>query len=408
VPPILRLAYLVSQYPAVNHTFILREIRQLRELGAEVRVVSIRRPDRPWEQLSALEQAEARETFSVLGAGAGAIFSAHLAVFFRRPLRYLSGLFHALRVGGADLAAALRNSFYFAEAVVAGHHLEKLHFTHLHSHFSSTVALFLSRVFPITFSVTIHGPDEFNDAAGFYLAEKAASARFLCAVSDYAASQLMKASDPRHWHKIEVAPLGVDTGAFPPRPQPENARFELLSVGRLAPAKAQPLLIAAIGDLVRQGRGNLHLRLVGEGPGRGLLEKWIEERGLHQHVTLEGACNQDRVREFYRQTDLFVLPSFAEGVPVVLMEAMAMEIPCLATWITGVPELIRHGIDGWLIPPGNEAELTAAIARLMDQADLRKRLGAAARARIQEKYELSANVRRLAGIYERRLSRNDS
>jgi glycosyltransferase involved in cell wall biosynthesis len=173
------------------------------------------------------------------------------------------------------------------------------------------------------------------------------------------------------------------------------------------PSKGLPLLINAVDRLVRQGR-SMHLRLVGDGPDRQDLESTIVTRGLEGHVTLEGNCNQDRVQAFYRETDLFVLASFAEGIPVVLMEAMAMELPCVATWITGIPELIRHGIDGWLVPPADEEQLADAIAKLMDDPELRRKLGRSARIRVQEKYDLERNTERLAEIYRRRLASSSS
>lgn len=405
----MRLAYLVSQYPAVNHTFILREILALRTLGFEVHVISIRPPDRPPEQLNEEEREEQRGTFTVLAAGVTGILAAHAITLLRRPLAYLRGLWDVFRLAGADLGRTLPNLFYFGEAIVAGRRMERLGLGHVHSHFSSTVALFITRVFPITFSATIHGPDEFNDVAGFHIGEKVARARFLCAISQYARSQLMKASDPRYWDRLEVSPLGVDCGVFLPRARLENPeRFEILCVGRLAPAKAQHLLLGAIGRLVRDGRRSIHLRLVGDGPDRESLRQAVAARGLQDQVTIEGSCNQDRVQAFYRQADLFVLASFAEGVPVVLMEAMAMEIPCVATWITGVPELIRHGVDGWLVPPSDEAQLAVAIATLMDDPELRLRLGRAARVRVREKYDLTRNTERLAQIYRRRLASSDS
>jgi len=215
---------------------------------------------------------------------------------------------------------------------------------------------------------------------------------------------LRKAADPRDWHKFEVSPLGVDPASFQPAlPREHRDPFEILCVGRLAPAKAQHVLIGTVDRLRSQGR-SVRLRLVGDGPDRSRLENLIAARGLAAHVRLEGFCNRERVQEFYRAADLFALASFAEGVPVVLMEAMAMEIPCVATWITGIPELIRHGIDGWLVPPADEEQLAAAIARLMDDPALGRRLGQSARARIVEKYNLARNTERLAEIYRRRLA----
>jgi glycosyltransferase involved in cell wall biosynthesis len=400
----LHLAYLVSQYPAANHTYILREIRALRCLGFNIDIISIRTSDRLSEELTREELDEQRQTYYVLSAGAGATLAAHGLTLVQRPLAYLAGLWKAIQLAHGNVRKVISNLIYFGEAVVIGQWARRLGVTHMHCHFTSTVALFVARVFPITFSATMHGPDEFNDVIGFHIAEKVARARFLCAISSYARSQLMKASDSRYWDKLEVSPLGIDCSAFHPRHRRQSSeRFEILCVGRLAPAKAQQVLIGAIERLIREGRRSIHLRLVGDGPDRSRLESVISSRGLDNHVTLEGPCNHNRVLDFYRQTDLFALASFAEGIPVVLMEAMAMEIPCVATWITGIPELIRHGTDGWLVPPADEEQLADAIARLMDDPELRQRLGRSARLRVQEKYNLTRNAGRLAEIYRRRL-----
>jgi len=292
--------------------------------------------------------------------------------------------------------------------VVIGHRLLRLGLSHLHCHFASTVALFVARIFPVTYSVTIHGPAEFNDVRGSHLAQKVARARFICAISAYGRSQLMKASERCYWDKLEVNPLGVDCTRFlPPRQRQDQDPFKILCVATLSPAKGLPLLIGAVERLVRQGR-SIHLRLVGDGPDRRHLESVIASLGLEGQVTLEGNCNQDRVQAFYRETDLFALASSAEGVPVVLMEAMAMEVPCVATRITGIPELIRHGIEGWLVPPADEEQLAGAIAKLMDDPGLRRKLGRSARIRVQEEYDLERNAGRLAEIYRRRLASSAS
>jgi glycosyltransferase involved in cell wall biosynthesis len=398
------LAYLVSQYPAINHTFILREIRTLRLQGFDIEVVSIRAPDRPLEKLSPEERDEAERTWAVLPSGAPSILLAQVAMLGTRPGPYLRGVWLALRLARMDLKAMFLNLVYLAEAAVAGRYMHRRGLTHLHTHFSSTVALFLATIFPITFSATIHGPEEFDDAEGFYLAQKVAAARFLCTISQFARSQLMRASRPEYWDKIEVSPLGVDPSLFSPRPQrPDPAVFELLSVARLAPAKAHAILIESVALLVKAGRSKIRLRIAGGGPEHDALTQWIAKLGVGQQVFLEGPCSQERVRQMYRETDLFALASFAEGVPVVLMEAMSMEIPCLATWITGVPELIRHGEDGWLVPPSDPAALAEAIAYLMDHRELRQRLGVNGRQRVQERYDLQKNTQLLGQIFTRRL-----
>jgi glycosyltransferase involved in cell wall biosynthesis len=286
--------------------------------------------------------------------------------------------------------------------------LLRLGLLHLHCHFASTVALFVTVIFPLSYSVTIHGPAEFSDVHGFYLAHKIARAQFVCAISFYGRSQLMKASEPRYWDKLEVNSLGIDCTRFlPPPHRRDRSPFEVLCVATLTPTKGLPVLIDAVDRLVRQGR-SIHLRLVGDGPDRRNLESDIAKRGLGGRVTFEGNCNQERVQAFYREADLFALASFAEGIPVVLMEAMAMEVPCVATWITGIPELIRHGVDGWLVPPADEQQLADAIEKLMDDPDLRQKLGRSARIRVQEKYDLERSTGRLAEIYRRRLASSSS
>jgi colanic acid/amylovoran biosynthesis glycosyltransferase len=334
--------------------------------------------------------------------------AAHLRTLLGRPLPYLSALWQAMQLSGGNPRKAIANITYLGEAVVIGDRLLRLGLGHLHCHFASTVAFFVAGIFPVTFSATIHGPSEFNDVVGFYIAQKIARARFVCAISSYGRSQLMKASEPRYWGKLEVSPLGVDCALFsPPASRRHQGPFEILCVATLSPAKGLPLLIKAVDRLVRQGR-SIHLRLVGDGPHRRDLESEIARLGLEGHTTLEGNCNQDRVQAFYREADLFALASFAEGVPVVLMEAMAMELPCVTTWITGIPELIRHGIDGWLVAPGDVDQLADAIAKLMDDPELRQRLGRSARIQVQEKYDLVRNTEHLAAIYRRRLASSSS
>jgi len=266
----------------------------------------------------------------------------------------------------------------------------------LHVHLGSqaaTVGLYVRRVFGFGLSITVHGPDEFYDTEGQYLEQKIVAADFICCISYYARSQLMRLSPAIHWEKLIVSRLGVDPTIFLPRPfrsMPDT--FEILCVGRLTPSKGQRLLISAVELLTRQGR-RVRLRLVGSG---------TDEESLREcaafvapgSVVFEGAVNQDRIRALYRTADLFCIPSFAEGIPVVLMEAMAMEIPCVSTCITGIPELIRDGIDGLLIAPSDQEGLVA---------DLRERIGRSGRARILEHYDLYSSVKVLADIFTERV-----
>ncbi len=391
------LVYLLSQYPAINHPFMLREVRRLRELGFNIEVASIRPPDRPFERLTIAEQEEAKSTFYVKTRGFGDVFRAHAATFLSRPAAYLRGLACALGSGPRGL-------LYFAEAVIAGDWMMRRRVSHFHVHYCSTVGLIATRIFPITMSITFHGQAEFVDPAGFQLAEKIRASLFCRAISLHGRSQMFKVIEYKEWPKVEVTFLGVDPQEFAPRPfrgDPET--FQLACVGQLAPVKAQHMIVTAIDLLVRQGR-RVRLRIAGDGPDRTSLEEHIAQRGLKDYVVMEGFLNQDRLRELYTECDVLALPSFAEGIPVVLMEAMAMEIACVATWITGIPELIRHETDGLLVPPGDAEALAGAIARLMDDADLRYRLGRQARERILEKFDLRQNTIHLADVFRRRLA----
>jgi colanic acid/amylovoran biosynthesis glycosyltransferase len=400
------LAYLVSEYPRISHTFILREVRRLRELGFTIRTASINCPDRPFEKLTAQEREEAAATVFVKPAGVRGALKAHLAALARCPLSYMAGIAFAMRLGGMDLKKLLYGIFYFVEAVMIGEWMRAAGLRHLHVHFAtpaSTVGLIASRIYPIGLSLTVHGPDEFYDAPGYYLREKIAGASFICCIGIYARSQLMKLSPPEHWSKFEVAPLGVFPADFAPRVQrPLSDRFEILSVGRLVAAKGQHILIAAIDNLLREGR-RVRLRIVGDGPDRNSLEAEARGRGLDGAMVFEGSVNPDRIRVVYESADVFALASFAEGIPVVLMEAMAMEIPCVATFITGIPELIRDGLDGLLVAPSDDAAMADAIRRLMDDIELRQNLGHAGRRRVLEHYNLDFNIPRLGEIFRRRL-----
>jgi colanic acid/amylovoran biosynthesis glycosyltransferase len=402
----IRIAYLVSTYPAVSLTFILREVQKLRSANFEIHVASINPPECAANGMTSAEQSEAAATFYIKREGVRGALSAHSTVFLNSPKAYLMGLCFALRLGGTDLRRLVFAFCYFVEAIILGHWMESQDLRHLHVHFAnpaSTVGLILSRSFPIKFSVTVHGPDEFYDTLGQNLAEKMAGASFVCCIGQFARSQLMKLSPPSDWGKFEIGPLGVDPQLFAPRPfraYPDS--LELLCVGRLVPAKGQYILLSVIKRLVKS-YPNIRLRLVGDGPDRKGLERSIASNGLSQWVTLEGSVNQDRICDYYRQADIFVLPSFAEGIPVVLMEAMAMEVPCVSTFVAGIPELIRNEIDGILVAPSDDQELARAVQRLIDDPELRRRLGAAGRRRIIEKYDLDRNIARLAEIFTNRI-----
>jgi glycosyltransferase involved in cell wall biosynthesis len=402
----------VSRYPNLSMVFVLREVLELRRLGFRVETASINPPDRPPDKLTQVEREEAARTYCVKGHGLSGAVAAHAASLLSNFAGYWGGLGLAFRLAGFDLARLAMNLAYFTEGLMVGRWMRRNGQGHLHVHLASqaaSVGLFTRRVFGVGYSLTVHGPDEFYDAAGQYLEQKIKAADFIVAISSYTRSQLMNLSGHEHWEKMKVVRLGVDPGLFSPVPKAEagngaagSGAFEILCVGRLTPAKGQRLLIEAVGRLARQGR-NVRLRLVGAGPDLSSLQACAGRLTAPETVTFEGAVNQDRIREFYATADVFCLPSFAEGLPVVLMEAMAMAIPCVSTSITGIPELIRDGIDGLLAPASDVDALVEALARLADDQQLRERLAASGRSRVLQFYDLERNVEALAAVFAERI-----
>lgn len=408
----VRMAYLISRYPAISHTFILREVRQLRELGFEICTASVNPPDRAEADMTPDEREEAAQTYFLKRDGVFGALKAHLWGL-KRPGAYWRGLKAGLGFGGWNLKGVLFGLFYFTEALMLARWMAGQQVSHLHVHFATAaanIALILKQMLPVTLSLTIHGPDEFYDVPGQKLMEKIAAADFLVCIGRFARSQLMKLSPASAWDKFDICPLGVDVANY--NPEATDARqpvasemqrpFTVLCVGRLTPAKGQHLLIEACAKLRDWGHA-FRLVLVGTGPDEASLRSLSHALELDDMVQFTGAQNQDEVRAWYRRSDVFALPSFAEGIPVVLMEAMASGVPCLTTRITGIPELIRDGIDGMLVTPSDVQELADSLALLKDDPELRREMGESGRQRVAQCYNLPDNVTRLAGIFRARL-----
>jgi colanic acid/amylovoran biosynthesis glycosyltransferase len=402
------IAYLVSRYPTLSMIFVLREVVLLRALGFRIETASINPPDRKPEHLTPQEREEADRTYCIKRDGVPGALLAQFKTLVQNPTGYLRGIALVFILGRFDLASLFLNFMYFSEAMMVGQWMRRNRQSHLHVHLASqaaSVGLFVHRTFRCGYSLTVHGPDEFYETRGFYLAHKIAAADFIVCISSYARSQLMYLSPYEYWKKFHVCRLGIDPLLFSPLPRPapgqserDDGAFEILCVGRLTPAKGQHLLLDAISQLVAQGH-NVRLRLAGNGPDEPSLRAHGARLNLSDRVIFEGAVNQDRIRSVYAQADLFCLPSFAEGLPVVLMEAMSMGIPCVSTGITGIRELIHSGIEGLLVPPSDLDALVQALATLIDDDGLRSYLVMNGRKRILDEYDLGANVEKLAAIF---------
>ena len=406
--PAISIAYLTSTYPTLSMSFLLREVIELRAMGIRIDVASVNMPDRLAEQLTVEESIEAGNTYHLKKHGLKGAIVASEKTLLTNFRGYCRGVRMVFRLGRLDLKGLFYHLMYFIEALMVGIWMKQKRLHHVHVHLGSqaaTVGLYVRTIFGVGFSITVHGPDEFYDAKGQHLTEKIAAADFICCISFFCRSQLMKFSPYSDWHKLIVSRLGVNTAEFSPKPlrdAPEH--FSILCVGRLVPAKGQHQLIDAVEQLARQGR-RVRLHLVGAGPDDVSLRQRVLQFEDPGTVVFEGPVNHDRIRALYDAADLFCIPSFAEGIPIVLMEAMASGIPCVTTQIAGIPELIRTGIDGLLVAPSDLDGLTDALATLMEDQALRDRLSESGRQRICQYYDLRRNVEELAAIFSERLKR---
>ncbi len=396
------LGYLVSCYPAVSHTFILREVQRLRALGHTIHTASINRPDRRREAMEAAEREAADSTLCLKAQGWRGALAAAAASMLQSP----AGCWRVLRQA-TSLGKGWRGLAYAAEALMVAQWMRRLGLAHLHVHFGNvgaTVGLLVKTFNGCHLSYTIHGPDEFDDVPGQVLARKMAAADRVVCISQFARGQLMRISHPDHWAKMSVCRLGVDPGQFTYQArQPHSEPTRLLCVGRLTPAKGQMVLLQAVHALVQQGVA-LQLCMVGDGPDRPKLEAATRQWGLQDHVQFLGSVGQAQVRDEMARGDLFVLPSFAEGIPVVLMEAMASGLPCVSSPVNGIPELIEHRSTGWLTPAGDAAALAQALQALIAQPQLRHDLALRARDRVRDHFDLDANTGQLSLIFKQFVS----
>jgi glycosyltransferase involved in cell wall biosynthesis len=397
------IAYVVGRYPAVSHTFVQREVRALRRRGVSVATFSIHRAP-PSEVLSAADREEFDRTYAVLPVEARDHLAAHLRAFGRSPSRYLGTLGRALGLS-KGLRGRLWGAFYFCEAVVVWDQCRRRGISRLHVHFANQASDAAELACRLggpgwSWSMTVHGPVEFFDVTRFRLADKVRDARFVACISDYCRTQVMGLVEPEHWDKLRLVHCGVDLEAYDPglRLASGSGPVRVLTVGRMIGLKGMRLLVAAIAELAARGL-DVEATMVGDGPERAALERLARDLGADARIRFPGYVGQDDLRQLFADADVFCLPSFAEGVPVVLMEAMAMEVPVVTTRITGIPELVDDGESGLLVVPGREDELVHALERLVRDPELRRAMGRAGRAKVLAEFDVDASAAALAAAF---------
>lgn len=400
----LNIAYLASEYPALSHTFIFREIQSLRKQGLKVHTCSIRKSENV-QQMSDLEKEEAAQTYCIKKTPILEILGMHLWIFLLSPLGYWRMIKKTFKIWRRNPSYLIRSIGYLAEAGILLYWMREKKIKHIHVHFAnpaSTVTLIACRYGGISFSLSVHGPDAFYNVRENFIKEKLQAALFIRSISHYCQGQLMRLIPHSFWERIHIVRCGVDPEQFRRQSNPANAVPELLCVGRLVSAKGQHTLLQACRALADKNRP-YHLTLVGDGEDRQSLEQLSQSLGIDQYITFTGAIGQDKVREYYKKADLFILPSFAEGVPVVLMEAMAAGVGVVSTRINGIPELIEHNKEGCLVPSSDVESLVKELQQLLDAPERREQLAEQGRKKVETLYNLEKNTQQMGSLFKQYL-----
>jgi glycosyltransferase involved in cell wall biosynthesis len=395
----LRIGYFTGIYPRATDTFIQREVKGLRARGIDVRTFSLHKTGSDHDVGPEVLE-EKRNTFYLLPANPMGLLIDNLAVFACSPARYLRTLWLAFRTARPGWRGFLYQMFYFQEAVLLARLLRRQGIEHLHNHLgdvSGTVTMLACALTGIGYSITIHGPHIFFDPTHWALREKVKLSRFIACISHNCKSQMMLFSDQADWDHFQIVHCGVDPHQFRYIEVRRQAR-KLLYTGRLAAEKGLPVLFEGL-KLLGQEEYDFELTLVGDGIERKSLEALARQMGIADRVVFAGFASQDGVRDYLMQADVFILPSFAEGVPVSLMEAMACGVPVIATHVGGIAELIEPGETGLLVPASDTVALRGAIARYLNDYGLREKVSRQGREKVLSDFNLDNEVDKLAQLF---------
>lgn len=398
MPEALHLAYVLNTYPAASQTFIRREIRALEDQGVRVDRIALR----GWNaQVVDPRDADERErTHYVLRRGLPGLVGPVLRILAGAPVAWARAAVQAVRMARRSDRGLAYHLAYLAEACRVAELSKSLRFHHVHAHFGTNAAevVMLARILGApAYSFTVHGPEEFDAPVALHLREKIESSSFVVAISSFGRSQLFRCLPHAAWPKVKVVHCGIDREFREGAALPLTDQPRLVCVGRLCEQKGQLLLVEAAASLAAKGVG-FELVLAGDGDMRAALEALVAARGLQSHVRITGWLTSAQVREEMLAARAVVLPSFAEGLPVVLMEAMALARPVLTTGVAGIPELVEHGRHGWLVAPGDVASLATALKQVLDTPpDRLAEMGRAAREKVLRRHCADESARRLLG-----------
>ena len=394
LPPAgLRVGYIMTHYPRVAQTFISGEIDSVERAGVEVRCFAMnavaagdRRAPDAGRRIAATTYLKPQPLQAL------AAFAKQIG---RHPLGTVRVVAMAMASGSGSPRRIARRLAHLAQAALVAEGARRDGLDYLHAQFGlapATIAWLASALSNaagrrLPFGFTIHGFHDFVDPAESRLDLKARDAAQVLCVSDFTRSQLCLVTPPEQWARFSVARCGVDLSAFEFRETTRQSGIpNVLAVGRLSAEKGFDVLIEALATLKQDGTPQ-RLTLVGDGPLRDSLEQKASEAGIADLVEFAGELKAEDVRKRLRDADLFCLPSFSEGLPISIMEAMAVGVPVVTTWVAGIPELAEAGVTALTVPPARADALAGALKQLAEDESLRRRLAAAARGRVEELHD---------------------
>jgi len=397
----MRIAYLVNQYPMVSHIFIRREILALERRGVEITRIALR----GWDGVLVDEedQLERKRTRYVLREGVPVLLLAVARMLFTQPVRLMQALAMALRMGRRAERPLPMHLAYLAEACRIEPWLRAAGIEHVHAHFgtnSAEVAMLVRALGGPPWSFTIHVPKEYDNVQLMGLADKVRHCAFVVAITSFGRSQLYRLVEHQYWSKVNVVHCGLDPTFFAATESPTPSARRLVCVGRICEQKGQLLLIEAAKQLAVRGI-SFELVLVGDGEMRAEIEAMIEYHQLQAKVRITGRVSSEKLHSEIVAARALVLPSFAEGLPMVIMEAMALRRPVISTFVAGIPELVSSGEHGWLVPAGDVEALCQAMQECLDTpADRLAGMGEAAQKRVLARHNVDVQAAQLAQLFQ--------
>ena len=390
-----RIAYLLHRFPALTDTFIKREIRSLQSAGTDVLVISVWKPSAHETTPDILSQWAA-DTYFILPRSWLSILRTLFAVALRSPSRFFSTLNLALSTSRPGVRGTAYQLIYFLEAILAADELQQKAVDHVHNHIgdqSGTVTMLAASLAGIDYSITFHGWPVFFDAKYSRIKEKVLGARFTRSISYFCRSQLMMFSGCDDPTPFKIVHCGLSIAKYAYRP-PRRQIKHLFCAARLSPEKGLTFAIEALKLLIDKGY-DLELRLAGGGPSKAHLEALSSQLGLADRVRFLGFLTEEEVISELQAADLFVLPSFVEGVPVSAMEAMAVGVPVIATNIAGTSELVEDGKTGVLIRPSDAQALADAVIGMVEDYEFRLRVAELARRKVIDEFDIDKESAKL-------------